>query len=125
MPPTTTPKLGKPRAKPKKDPDLVAVRLTLGEHGSHTLQRDWTARVAERCRREMGCTPEAIFEELAGISGSKADRASIDTAVRLFCLAAWQNGAQDVTYDGLLDVVKVSTPFTMDADYAEEHSPEA
>lgn len=123
MPPTTTPKaLG--RATPKKakvEQAPESIRVTLGDHGTFTLEPDWTARVAARCRRELGCTPEEIFEEMSGAAGG---RASVDTAVRLFVFAAWQCGA-DVSYDALLDVVKVSTPFTIDMDPGEVDSPEA
>lgn len=123
MPPTTTPKtLG--RATPKKakpaDDSPKSVRLTLGDHGTFTLEPDWTARVAARCRRELGYTPEEIFEELSGVAGG---RASVDTAVRLFVFAAWQCGV-DLSYDALLDVVKVSTPFTLEVDPGEDDSPE-
>ncbi len=120
MPPTTLKSVG--RATPKKAKDTPkSVRLTLGEHGTHVLSPDWTARVAARCRRDLGCTPEEIFEELSGVGGG---RASVDTAVRLFCLAAWQNGAE-ADYEQLLDVVLVSTPFTIDTDPGQDDSPEA
>ena len=121
MPPTTPKTLGRatPRkAKPQEQPK--SVKLTLGEFGSFTLEPDWTARVAAKCRREFGCTPEQIFEELAGIGGG---RASVDTAVRLFVFAAWQNGT-DLSYEQLLDDVKVSTPFTIDTDPGQDDSPE-
>lgn len=122
--PTTTPKtLG--RATPKKKPAAAeapkSVRLTLGDLGSYTLEPDWTARLAARCRRELGCTPEVIFEELAGVSG---ERASVDTAVRLFVFAAWQSGV-DLSYDEMLDTVTARTPFTVALDPGEDDSPEA
>ncbi len=91
MPPTTTPKtLGRATPKKAKDDTPKSVRLTLGDHGTFTLEPDWTAFVAARCRRELGCTPEEIFEELSGMGKG---RASVDTAVRLFVFAAWQCGA--------------------------------
>lgn len=134
MPPTTVGRKSSPgRATLKKvdapkkadaPENVKAVRLTLGDHGTFTLTPDWTARVAAKVRREMGCTPESIIEELAGVSKDKADRASIDTAVRLFVFAAWQCGT-DLSYDDLLDGTLMSTSFTIDTDPAEDDSPEA
>lgn len=125
MPPTTVGRKSPPgrAAAPKKtksDATPAAMRLTLGEFGSFTLEPDWTARLAARCRRELGCTPEQIFQEISGVAGGSA---SVDTVVRLFVFAAWQCGA-DLSYDDLLDEVRVSTPFTIEVDPAEGDSPE-
>lgn len=123
MPPTTPPKvLGKPRAKPKP-PGLDAIRITLEGHGSYVLRDDWTARVSERCRRELGRIPETILVELLGNPQAKEDRVSLDTIVRAFVFAAWQNGAADVSYDDLLDRVTMKTEVTLEPN-PEDSSPE-
>lgn len=135
MPPTTPPKtLG--RATPKKAKEqpksLDSLRITLGEFGSYIVRDDWTARVSERCRRELGMTPEAVLGDLfaevrARIEGGtvpKADQVSLDSYVRAFCFGAWQNGAHDVSYDDLLDKVRMSTDIKLEPN-PEDDSPEA
>lgn len=129
MPPTTT-----KRVTPKKPPaakGLESVRITLGGFGSHVIRDDWTARVSERCRRELGMPPEAVLGELfghiaasvAGVKVAKEDQVSLDTIVRAFCFAAWQNGAGDVAYQDLLDRVTMRTEVTLEPN-PEDDSPE-
>jgi hypothetical protein len=129
--PTTTPKaLGRAAPKKKAQPPpvgLESLRITLGEHGSYILRDDWTARVSERCRRELGMPPETVLQELLGpvmgLTASKADRLSLDTIVRGFVFAAWQNGAADVSYDDLLDRVTMKTDVKLEPN-PEDDSPE-
>jgi hypothetical protein len=71
----------------------ASVRISLPGVGSWVLHNDWTARVAARCRLEMGMTPEQLLGEI-----STPDKVSADTVVRLVCFARWQAG-EDVTYD--------------------------
>lgn len=109
-----------PTTKPDKPQAATSWQITLGDYGTHTLQNDWTAAVAARCRRELGATPEQIIKELDTTAGT----ASLDTVVRLWCFAAWQNNAATPPYEQLLNEVRVSTPFVVEEDPGDGLSPE-
>lgn len=131
MPPTTpTTTVGRkssgratpPKAKPERPDAPPTAMVGLDGEGPYPITAGaWTARVVARCRREIGCVPAEIFEEIQGIRGGRAD---IDTAVRLFCLAAWMNGGE-ADYESLLDTTTASTQFILREDPAGDDSPEA
>lgn len=98
------------------------VRVSLDGVGAYDFHLDWTARVAERCRRELGCTPEALMRELTGAAEGREP--SLDTVAKLFAFVAWAEGDSTVTYDNLLDTIKASSKFSSE-EVGDDGSPEA
>lgn len=102
MPPNATRKRAG-RATPKKKNGAAKVaKLTIPGMGVYVIPDDYTARLADRCRREMGATPEQMIREM-----TRAEDVSVDTVARLIAFARWHAG-DDVTFDELLDALTMS-----------------